>query len=1116
MLLTAIGYSAEARGYVGAGWDKQVLSDASIIGLLDGYNYNTNTYAPRQWVAVMFMNALTGAYTYGNIAPVVFNGLLTGANYDAEYINFGKKYFGLYETEGIIVANEYADLYGAKPLSSDNTELRVKVDTNKYEDVTFKNWSTDLTEIGEYRRVWAVEAGTKDKVVYVGDDGVNTEFMTGEATNLTTDSKFKSATGIKNGGEYFVNFDKEAFNITGNGDWLRVVDNDDDGYADYVFKTTFTMGAFYEVDSNDHAWLTDNTKFVDGKYELYEDAAEDDVVIYTTIDGISYIELAPSFSGEAQKYTYKNRTLTVDEADYDQSDIAFDTTLDYFSELELADKDIEYTYYKDFFNHIRLFGEEVVEGGNLVLLTDAYYQTGRNGSVAAVDAYLDGEIKDTDVRNSASYTDINMFINGRTSSSNAWNKLRAFEAWKDNTGKTIGEGKTVLARYSLNDEGVISLYDAETWRYDNRGAKKELKTQYIDLHNNDIDAGTASYYGYVADIAYDGDADPAYTNTVDKTEEVRVQANRDTVFYYVSYNTGSPVVKTVTGYKNTFDVINSIVDVRAIYAVATDVSADAAEDDYWVADAIVIETYYPVFSLLTDDIVLGYDIANRAVSDYAYMDIVKADATLGGLNVISHNGDDFDTFDENGTLEVVNFFYNTVDEEGNSYVVDLTDYADNDIYVGKIDRIVKTLDYVVLKEHNLPASWNDELYFSDDTVVYDITENTRYNSIKEVTSGLSTGKNYIFFAPDGEIAYAILVADSLNDDGSVKTRDIAHDLYDAIWNPQAAAAGKALAKAQADAIEAYEKLIDKTAKVEVEAGRWAEGAAAAAKKASAEAIKAMNNVDALEAMTAAAAVGDAHWAAAIRPAVQAANAAAVVAEVDTAAELADAVTAKAPTIIVTGDITLADDTYFAFDYPVVIYGKTGAEKITAKGTTDYAGGVFSFYAGSEGASLSDLTINFTSTGRDTSAVYFDFAGDADAKTVVENVTFTGAATIAAIGQEIGVLASYSDNAYVEIKDCSFTNFKYAMYANKANNLVFSDNVVDGTNYAAVIVATGEYITVTDNDLTFISAANYNGDIYASGIVVGSESVVRNYTVTGNTFNMLHGKATTYINGTVAE
>lgn len=76
MLLTAVGYDAEARGYTGANWDKNVLSDAAIVGLLDDYNYTTIGNAPRQWVAVMFANALTNAYTYKTMVAIPGNGLL--------------------------------------------------------------------------------------------------------------------------------------------------------------------------------------------------------------------------------------------------------------------------------------------------------------------------------------------------------------------------------------------------------------------------------------------------------------------------------------------------------------------------------------------------------------------------------------------------------------------------------------------------------------------------------------------------------------------------------------------------------------------------------------------------------------------------------------------------------------------------------------------------------------------------------------------------------------------------------------------------------------------------------------------------------------------------------
>ena len=98
MLLTAIGYDAEARGYVGANWDKNVLSDAAIVGLLDDYNYSTIGAAPRQWVAVMFDNALTHAYTYKTMVAIPTNGLLSAAtqvNGGDNIVTFGEKYYGM-------------------------------------------------------------------------------------------------------------------------------------------------------------------------------------------------------------------------------------------------------------------------------------------------------------------------------------------------------------------------------------------------------------------------------------------------------------------------------------------------------------------------------------------------------------------------------------------------------------------------------------------------------------------------------------------------------------------------------------------------------------------------------------------------------------------------------------------------------------------------------------------------------------------------------------------------------------------------------------------------------------------------------------------------------------
>ena len=109
MILTALGYSAEARGYTGANWDQNVLSDAAILGLLKGYKSNVNTYAPRQWVAVMFENALLDCYTFGTMRPS-FSGLLISGEDDWDYEFLGEKYYGLKDFESVALATTSASM----------------------------------------------------------------------------------------------------------------------------------------------------------------------------------------------------------------------------------------------------------------------------------------------------------------------------------------------------------------------------------------------------------------------------------------------------------------------------------------------------------------------------------------------------------------------------------------------------------------------------------------------------------------------------------------------------------------------------------------------------------------------------------------------------------------------------------------------------------------------------------------------------------------------------------------------------------------------------------------------------------------------------------------------
>jgi len=773
MLLTAIGYSAEDRAYVGAGWDKQVLSDASIIGLLKNYNYRTTGYAPRQWVAVMVKNALIDARTYGTIAPIVFNGLLTGSNYPAyEYPTMGWKYFELYEWSGVVMANEYADLYDNSALSSGRTQV-----VGKDQNITFTNWSTDLTDIGESR--WGYAIGKK--VMYAGDTGDNVTFSTGDATTIS-----KKYVGVYvDEADYYVDFEKTAvYGESKNGEWLKVIDNNDDGEADFVFVTKFIMSEVQDITRGGIVELCGNVKYDDGDYKDYMDyetseeaLAVGDIVLYVEIDGTCYIELAPSFTGTVDKYTYKTDVLTVEGEDYVESDIKNESG--YPEELENALRKTEYTYYQDFFNHIRIYVKPVAAAGDLVLLTDAYYETNRNGSVYAVDAYLDGEIVDSDVNGSYIGKNVNgvegqSFFDRHEGDDNNWGRLFTYAGDRQTA-------MTNVARYGTDDDGALKLYNATTYVKNKAGSDTDVvATDYIDLDDDQIVASEQRTY-----MAADG--------------ETRVQANKDTVFYYVYENTsGAKVVTTAVGYKNSYDVCTARINrgITAMYAVATDTKADSVGAPYWVADVIVVETLKPVFNL-NDEIVLTYDVLYKAVYDYADVAVIGADAALGELHVTSVNG--YDSFKQYNEINVLGFYYNTEDEDGDSYIDEITEnFAANDIYVGKVDRDAELYDYVV-------AIGGDELEYTDATIVYDVTEKPASNYVAitdedkfEDPLKLIADNTYIFFAPDKEVVYAILVDDAF----TAKLADaIAYDALSAEDKAEIEA-DKALAKAIEDAEKA--------------------------------------------------------------------------------------------------------------------------------------------------------------------------------------------------------------------------------------------------------------------------------------------------------------------------
>ena len=729
MLLTAIGYSAEARGYVGAGWDKQVLSDAAIIGLLDGYNYSTTTYAPRQWVAVMFKNALTDALTYGTIAPVIFNGLLTGSTlpvYAEEYPTMGAKYFGLYKFAGVIVANEYADLYGAKSLSTDNTQICYKVD-NKLVKNTFKNWSTDLTEIDEYRWGYAVEDGTKDLVVYVGGEEENTTFSTGEATTLSGRS-FKSNTGLYDDAEYFVNFDpvvkgQEAakFEASVNGDWLKVIDNNGDGYADYVFKTTFTMSKISDITrKGDYITLTGVENAFDMDYVVTGDElAEGDIVVWTTIDGTTYIDLAEIVTETISKKGISNKyeTITCGDNVYGQSYIN-NAVSGMEDVITKASTQTTYDLYLDHFGFVRLYTETAYDNG-FILLTDAFFETDGRDSSYVVEYWDidDGDYAETAVTNSKpNYATFFVNKNG-IYGDKTWGRLfTANETYTD-----------VNSSFLTNVAGYIAGDEAYTL----------LNVEGEDAVSNKIVYDVVELTSMPTKVTSKHLAGPNGT----------IQATTDTVYYFVAKTSWGSIsaIYTWTGYSNA--VSEAILHDDAVaYAVTTD-----GQGAYDVAEVVVFESK----SAVSNDLYFVYDYDNYGVYAVGYDS--EAEAYAPNQYVAADDNENGKVYVDEITSMID--FYTIYSNEKSSKIVE--NYADEGVYAATVltNNDINKRDYIKV---DLEGSTYD--YFYEDKVdIYTVSQNSRgYYSVEEAIWDLEIGdKLIIVYNSDGDILYIINASQSL-------------------------------------------------------------------------------------------------------------------------------------------------------------------------------------------------------------------------------------------------------------------------------------------------------------------------------------------------------------------
>ena len=271
MLLTALGYDASIEGLVGNDWALNTAALAQNLGIFRNFTKDVSEPLNRDDAALLIYNALDV-----ELIQEYRNGY--AISYD-DHRTILSSVFGVIRVEGVVVGNEWAQLEE----TDSNAALqagRTRLDNVVWYDSTTANTVVDegvrVTDPVTFRVSTPVEYMGKAVTMYVEkttilsdstvigvatNDDMNVIHFTAEGQDTVSD--YLQGTGVAVSDtetEYYVNyghFDNEASAIDWvneyyysedqtndfslNGIEVQVIDNDDDGTAEYVLYLQETL-----------------------------------------------------------------------------------------------------------------------------------------------------------------------------------------------------------------------------------------------------------------------------------------------------------------------------------------------------------------------------------------------------------------------------------------------------------------------------------------------------------------------------------------------------------------------------------------------------------------------------------------------------------------------------------------------------------------------------------------------------------------------------------------------------------------------------------------------------------------------------------------------------------
>ncbi len=583
-----------------------------------------------------------------------------------------------------------------------------------------------------------------------------------------------------------------------NGEWLRVIDNNGDGVAEYVLRTDFIMTTVVDYEKRTDLYnveydVDENHRII-SKIPADEIRKDDDVdmsvgavILYTYIDGYYYISNpeVKSLKVDTKSIEQKKNVFKSDDVEYTWSGIDKEAER-YYTDISQISYDVNYDMYFDHFGFVRLATEA---RRNFVLLTDGYFKTDLRDHEWKVELYNGSEKvetadvvdaarndRDWDGRRDEGYDGkidgfIDTFEDDHQGNRGTWKRLNTFgEFYKqygatlpsndytryvDKNTKDVDLGNDTRDHFVTNialaseTDGVWTLQDVTNIDSEFNSLYRSYKVYELAGSDNTFGGGVKQHslkakntdlWGIDGNNV-DDDRDTGWTNDAiavgigGESLLQPIQTNGSTLYYYVD---GDGKVTSWVGYQNLPEGLENFSPDRA-YAVTHEVWNGNNLVDYEIADVVVFESAYAKTIYAPQLITTGVN--------------TKRENALGKDSEGEYNehGVTFGLFEREELLTVAEAvdglypeqlaFYDSAYEDGNRAIV--SDFEKYGIYAGEVIVADETKhnDYVEIGATNI---YGKRISFhSDDVAAYEINQLTKYNNEAAHNLDVDTNDNIL-------------------------------------------------------------------------------------------------------------------------------------------------------------------------------------------------------------------------------------------------------------------------------------------------------------------------------------------------------------------------------------